>query len=312
MTTYLITGVAGFIGSNLAEHLIEQGETVIGVDNFLTGKKKNIESFTHKMNFVEGDIRSRELMDELCRNVDYILHHGAMASVPWSMKEPMLTHEHNATGTLNVLLAAKENNVKKVVMAVTSAAYGNSEVLPAHEELPTEALSPYGATKLIGEIYLQLFSTAYKLPTVGLRYFNVFGRRQDPTSAYAAAIPIFARKLIHGESPVVFGDGTQTRDFVYIKDVIQANLKACQAGNEANGKMFNIGTGMQITVNELINHMQSLLGTNEKVIHAAERAGDVKHSVASIEKAKRLLNYCPRYSVFDGLKEAIEWYRNNL
>ena len=312
MTTYLITGVAGFIGSNLAEYLIEQGETVIGVDNYLTGKKKNIESFTDRMTFVEGDIRNRELMDKLCRNVDYILHHGAMASVPWSMKEPMLTHEHNATGTLNVLLAARENNVKKVVMAVTSAAYGNSDVLPAHEELPTEALSPYGATKLIGEIYLQLFSTAYNLPTVGLRYFNVFGKRQDPTSAYAAAIPIFARKLIHGESPVVFGDGTQTRDFVYIKDVIQANLKACQAGNDANGKMFNIGTGMQITVNELINHMQSLLGTNEKVIHAAERAGDVKHSVASIENAKRLLNYSPRYSVFDGLKEAIEWYRNNL
>jgi nucleoside-diphosphate-sugar epimerase len=312
MTTYLITGVAGFIGSNLAEYLIEQGETVIGVDNFLTGKKKNIESFTNRMTFVEGDIRNRELMDKLCRNVDYILHHGAMASVPWSMKEPMLTHEHNATGTLNVLLAARENNVKKVVMAVTSAAYGNSEVLPAHEELPTEALSPYGATKLIGEIYLQLFSTAYTLPTVGLRYFNVFGRRQDPTSAYAAAIPIFARKLIHGESPVVFGDGTQTRDFVYIKDVIQANLKACQAGNDANGKMFNIGTGAQITVNELINHMQSLLGTNEKVIHADERAGDVKHSVASIEKAKQLLKYQPEYSVFAGLKEAIEWYRNNL
>jgi nucleoside-diphosphate-sugar epimerase len=312
MTTYLITGVAGFIGSNLAEHLIEQGETVIGVDNFLTGKKKNIESFTDRMTFVEGDLRNRALMDKLCHDVDYILHHGAMASVPWSMKEPMLTHEHNATGTLNVLLAARENNVKKVVMAVTSAAYGNSEVFPAHEDLPTEALSPYGATKLIGEIYLQLFSTAYNLPTMGLRYFNVFGRRQDPTSAYAAAIPIFARKLIHGESPVVFGDGTQTRDFVYIRDVIQANLKACQAGNEANGKMFNIGTGTQITVNELIDYMQSLLGTNEKVIHADERAGDVKHSVASIEKAKRLLNYSPRYSVFDGLKEAIEWYRNNL
>ena len=312
MTKYLITGAAGFIGSNLAEYLIAQGETVTGIDNFLSGKAENVTMLRNKMNFVEGDIRDAALMNDLCRNIDYVLHHAAMASVPWSMEAPMLAHEHNATGTLSVLLAARDNNVKKVVMAVTSAAYGETEVLPVHEELPTAALSPYGATKLIGEIYLKLFSTVYGLPTVGLRYFNVFGKRQDPGSAYAAAIPIFARKLIRNESPAVFGDGDQTRDFVYIKDVIQANLKACVAPESANGEVFNIGTGEQITVNELISHMQQLLGTTLDVVHGDERAGDIKHSVASIEKAKTILGYQPKYSVFDGLKEAIGWYKDHL
>lgn len=312
MTKYLITGVAGFIGSNLAEHLIAEGEEVVGIDNFLTGKKENIAPFQHHMNFVEGDIRDTTLLRDLCTDVDYILHHGAMASVPWSMKEPMLCHEHNTTGTLNVLLAARDAGVQKVVMAVTSAAYGNTEVLPAHEKLPTEALSPYGATKLMGEIYLQLFSTAYGLPTVGLRYFNVFGQRQDPKSAYAAAIPIFAKKLLAGTAPTVFGDGEQTRDFVYIKDIVQANLKACHAPAKASGQVFNIGTGTQITVNTLIDDMKELLDIHIDTIYADERAGDVKHSVASIEKAKQMLNYTPKYTVYEGLKEAIEWYRENL
>ena len=312
MTKYLVTGAAGFIGSNLAEHLIEQGEDVTGIDNFLAGKAANVSHIKNRMNFVEGDIRDATLMNELCSGIDYVLHHAAMASVPWSMKSPMLAHEHNATGTLNVLLAARDNGVKKVVMAVTSAAYGETAVLPVHENLPTAALSPYGATKLIGEIYLKLFSQIYGLPTVGLRYFNVFGKRQDPESAYAAAIPIFARKLIRNESPVVFGDGTQTRDFVYIKDIIQANLRACAAPDSVNGDVFNIGTGVQITVNELIAHMQQLLGTNLDVFHAEERAGDIKHSVASIDKAKSILGYQPQYSVYDGLAEAIGWYRDNL
>ncbi|MBN2531054.1 MAG: SDR family oxidoreductase [Deltaproteobacteria bacterium] len=312
MTAYLITGVAGFIGSNLAESLIQMGHDVIGIDNYLTGKEENIGSLQTQMRFVEGDIRDTALMNELCKGVDYVLHHAAMASVPWSMKEPMLAHDHNATGTLNVLLAARDNNVKKVVMAVTSAAYGNTNVLPAHEDLPPDPLSPYALTKLIGEQYLKLFSSAYGLPTVGLRYFNVFGQRQDPNSAYAAAIPIFARKLIHGESPVVFGDGEQTRDFVYIQDVVQANIKACQAGNDTDGDVFNIGTGKQITVNELIEYMQTLLGTHQEVQYVEERAGDVKHSVASIEKARRQLHYAPAYSVFDGLKNAIGWYTENL
>ncbi|MBN2341082.1 MAG: SDR family oxidoreductase [Deltaproteobacteria bacterium] len=312
MTNYLITGAAGFIGSNLAEHLIEQGETVVGVDNFLTGKRENIASLRERMRFVEGDIRDASLMNELCEGVDYVLHHAAMASVPWSMKEPMLCHEHNATGTLNVLLAARDAGVKKVVMAVTSAAYGNTETLPAHEALPTMALSPYGATKLIGEIYLQLFSTAYALPTVGLRYFNVFGKRQDPQSAYAAAIPIFAKKLIEGKAPTIFGDGEQTRDFVYIKDVVQANLKACTAPPSADGQVFNIGTGTQITVTDLIRYMSDLLDIHIAPDHVPERAGDVKHSVADITKAEQHLGYTPDYTVYEGLKEAIEWYRKNL
>ncbi|MBN2717987.1 MAG: SDR family oxidoreductase [Deltaproteobacteria bacterium] len=312
MSTYLITGAAGFIGSNIAEHLVLQGENVIGVDNFLTGKENNIAGFKNRMQFVEGDIRDAQLMQQLCRGVDYVIHHAALASVPWSMEDPTLAHEHNVTGTLNVLLAARDNAVKKVVMAVTSAAYGNTEELPAHEELPTQALSPYAATKLMGEQYLKLFASVYNLPTVGLRYFNVFGKRQDPQSAYAAAIPIFARRLIHGESPLVYGDGTQTRDFVYIRDVIQANLKACAAPEYANGHIFNIGTGIQLTVTDLITHMQQLLCTDLPIRYSDVREGDIKHSVASIDKAKHLLGYEPQFSVFDGLKEAIDWYRANL
>ena len=312
MTKYLITGAAGFIGSNLAEHLIQQGDEVVGVDNFLAGKRVNIAAFENSMQFVEGDIRDAVLLKALCEGVDYVLHHGAMASVPWSMEAPALAHDHNVTGTLNVLLAARDAGVKKIVMAVTSAVYGNTQTLPVHEELPTQLLSPYAATKLMGEMYIKLFSDIYQLPAVGLRYFNVFGKHQDPSSAYAAAIPIFARKLIRNESPTVFGDGTQTRDFVYIKDVIQANIKACTSPDSVNGEVFNVGTGIQITVNELVAHMQQLLGTDLPVIHGDERQGDVRHSVASIEKARRVLGYAPEYSVFEGLKEAIDWYRLNL
>lgn len=312
MTKYLVTGAAGFIGSNLCEQLIDRGHEVIGLDNYLAGKPENLAPFVNQMQFVEGDIRDSGVLSRVMPGVDFVLHHGALASVPWSVAEPALAHDHNVNGTLNVLIAARDAGVKKVVMAVTSAAYGNTEVLPAHEELPIDPLSPYAATKIMGEMYLALFSRVYGLPTVGLRYFNVFGKRQDPKSAYAAAIPIFVQKVLRGEAPVIFGDGEQTRDFVYIDDVVQANLQACEADDRANGQVFNIGTGRRVTVNDIARRIVGLLGAQVELQYAPVREGDVLHSVADISKAASFFGYSPQFDVKSGLEKAIGWYRENL
>ena len=312
MTGYLVTGAAGFIGSNLAEGILAAGHRVVGVDNFLTGKLENIEFFQDRMEFHEGDIRDLPLMRQLCEGVDFVLHHAALASVPWSVDDPVLAHDHNVTGTLNVLVAARDAGVKRVVAAVTSAAYGDTEVMPCRENQPVESLSPYAATKLMDEMYAALFSKIYGLPTVGLRYFNVFGKRQDPDSAYAAAIPVFVQKALQGESPVIFGDGEQTRDFVYIEDVIEANLRACEAGPEADGQVFNIGTGKSVTINALCNRILELLGVDIVPKHGPMRKGDVLHSLADIEKARQILGFSPVFDVMTGLEESIGWYRENL
>lgn len=313
MTAFLITGAAGFIGSNLAEGLVERGHRVVGVDNFLTGKRANLEwPGSGSMTFVEADIRDRDRMVSLMDGIDFVLHHAALASVPWSVEDPVLANDHNVNGTLSVLLGARDAGVEKVVMACTSAVYGNTDRLPAREDQPVECLSPYASTKLMGEQYLALFRRVWGVATVGLRYFNVYGARQDPTSAYAAAIPIFASRILAGERSTIFGDGEQTRDFIHVDDVVEANLKACEAGDEASGQFFNIGGGRRVTVNELFSRIARLLGGEAAVDHGPERPGDARHSVADISKAARVLGFEPSLDLEAGLARTVDWYRENL
>ena len=312
MSKFAVTGAAGFIGANLCEGLLAAGHEVVGIDNFLTGKRQNLAGLRGAFSFAECDIRDSAALTDCLKGCDYVLHHAAMASVPWSIEAPELAHAHNVTGTFNVLSAARQCGVKKVVMAVTSAVYGNTSALPISEDTPLNPLSPYAATKLMGEQYLQMFHRVYGLPCIGLRYFNVFGRRQDPASAYAAAIPIFVAKLLRGEAPIIFGDGEQTRDFVYIDDVIAANLLACEAGEDCDGEVFNIGTGKAITINAVCDHIAELLHSDVRPAHQDERQGDVRHSLADISKAQRMLGFAPTDDVLSGLDKAISWYADNL
>jgi len=308
LSRFVITGAAGFIGSNLARAILERGHAVVGVDNFLTGKRENLAGIAGEFELVEGDVRDLELMRRAFRGADYVLHHAALASVPWSMAEPALAHDHNATGTMNALIAARDAGVKRFVLASTSAVYGDGAQVPCREDQPLEPESPYAATKLIGELYAALFFRAYGLSTAMLRYFNVFGPRQDPKSAYAAAIPIFVRKALAGEAPVIFGDGEQTRDFVYVDDVVAADLLACAAGPEVSGEAFNIGGGARVTINDLCREIVGLVGSKVAPVHAPQRPGDVLHSQADIGKARRLLGFEPAFDVASGLRKAIGWY----
>ena len=305
---YVITGAAGFIGSNLTRAILERGHAVVGIDNFLTGKRENLAGIAGEFELVEGDVRDAELLRRAFRGATYVLHHAALASVPWSVAEPALAHDHNATGTLNALVAARDAGVERFVLASTSAVYGDGAQVPCGEDQPLRPESPYAATKLIGESYAALFHRTYGLPTIALRYFNVFGPRQDPQSAYAAAIPIFARKALAGEPPVIFGDGEQTRDFVHVDDVIAANLLACAASGPACGEAFNIGGGARVTVNALCREIIALVGADVAPVHAPPRAGDVRHSLADIGKARRVLGFEPAFDVATGLRQAIGWY----
>ena len=308
MSRFVITGAAGFIGSNLARAILERGHAVVGVDSFLTGKRENLAGIAGEFELVEGDVRDLEGMRRAFRGADYVLHHAALASVPWSMAEPGLAHEHNATGTLNALIAARDAGVQRFVLASTSALYGDGAQVPCREDQPLRPESPYAATKLIGELYAALFHRAFGLSTAMLRYFNVFGPRQDPRSAYAAAIPIFVRKALAGEAPVIFGDGEQTRDFVYVDDVVAANLAACAAGPDVGGEAFNIGGGARVTINDLCREIVGSVGSKVAAVHAPPRPGDVLHSQADIGKARRLLGFEPAFDVAKGLRKAIGWY----
>ncbi|GAB4270798.1 MAG: SDR family oxidoreductase [Deferrisomatales bacterium] len=311
MARFLVTGAAGFIGSNLVEALLERGETVRGVDNFLTGKRENLDGLD-AMEFVEGDVRDPETCRRACEGVDYVLHQAAMGSVPRSIDDPALSNDCNVTGTLNVLVAARDAGVKRVVFAASSSAYGDTPTLPKVETMTPTPLSPYALTKLVGEEYCRLFTELYGLETVSLRYFNVFGKRQDPFSTYAAVIPKFVSALLAGERAEIYGDGEQTRDFTYIDDVVQANLRACEAPREACGQVYNVAFGERISLNELYRTIAALLGSDAKPVYGPPRAGDVKHSLADISKARRALGYEPRYTVQQGLAHAIEWYRTHL
>lgn len=311
---FLVTGGAGFIGSNLVEKILDMGYRVTVLDNFSTGEENNIKEFEDDCNFslIEGDICNLADCREACKNIDYVLHQAALGSVPRSIEDPIATNEANICGTLNMMVAARDNNVKRFVYASSSSVYGDSSDLPKKENKIGKPLSPYAITKAAGELYGKNFFDLYELPAIGLRYFNVFGKKQNPDSIYAAVIPKFIKKLMNGEAPTIYGDGNQSRDFTYVENVVEANLLACSAGPEALGEVFNIGNEDRITLNDLYVRLCKLLDIDKAPIYGPERSGDIKHSNADVSKAKNILNYRPLYSFNEGLELCINWYMNNL
>ena len=317
----LVTGGAGFIGSNLCEALLEKGNKVVCLDNFATGKRENLEQLLKDTNFtlIEGDIRKLEDCLKATKDVDYVLHQAALGSVPRSIKDPITSNEVNVSGILNMLVAARDNGVKRFVFAASSSTYGDSESMPKVEDIIGKPLSPYAITKYVNELYADIFSKTYGLETIGLRYFNVFGRKQDPNGAYAAVIPKFVSQLMNGESPVINGDGNYSRDFTYIDNVIQANVLSLVTTNEkAINTVYNVAYGDRNTLNDLMGYLKEYLSefdakiSNVEVIYGPNRAGDIPHSHASVAKAKNYLKYNPQFSLQEGLKEAIGWYWKNL
>ncbi len=309
MATYLVTGGAGFIGSHLVDALLARGETVRVVDNFATGSRAYIQSVCERIAFYEVDITDLEALREPMQGVDYVLHQAAIPSVPRSVDDPLQTHAACATGTLNVLIAARDARVKRVIYAASSSAYGDIEGTYKSEDMPPRPLSPYAVAKLVGEQYCQVFYTVYGLETVALRYFNVFGPRQDPNSPYSAVIPLFIKAMLAGESPTIFGDGRQSRDFTYIENVVQGNLLACKADGRVAGKVINLACGGSINLLDLIAAINALLGTHIEPIFAPPRAGDVKHSCADIRLAQELLGFEPTVSFQEGLRRTLAWLK---
>jgi nucleoside-diphosphate-sugar epimerase len=302
MAKYLVTGGAGFIGSHIVEELLNRGEFVRILDNFSTGRRQNISPFVDNPNFelIEGDLRSYHIVREAVKGIDYVLHEGALPSVPRSVKDPITTNDINVNGTLNILDASINAGVKRVMFASSSSIYGNGEELPKKEDMKPAPESPYAISKYAGERYCQIFTKLYGLETVCLRYFNVFGPRQDPNSQYSAVIPKFIQLIKEGQSPIIYGDGEASRDFTYIANVVNANLLACTA-KDAVGEVFNIACGGSVTINQLVQKITDLCGNNIKPIYKDPRPGDVKHSYASIEKAKALLGYNAMISFDEGL-----------
>ena len=312
----LITGGAGFIGSNLCGYFLEHNE-VVCLDNFSTGHRHNIEQFLSNPNFtlIEGDIRNLETCEKAVLGIDFVLHQAALGSVPRSINDPITTNEVNVSGFLNMLIASRNANVKRFIYAASSSTYGDSEALPKVEDVIGKPLSPYAVTKYVNELYADVFSKTYGMETIGLRYFNVFGRNQDPNGAYAAVIPKFVAQFLNHESPVINGDGNFSRDFTYIDNVIQMNELAMLTENKsAINTVYNTAFGERTTLNELVNSLREFLSTydneiaNVPIIYGENRVGDIPHSLASIEKAKELLNYQPKFSMREGLKEAVNWY----
>lgn len=313
-TTFLVTGGAGFIGSNLCEALLKMGCKVRCLDDLSQGKESNISAFLSDPNFIfiKGDIRDLDTCMSACRGVDYVLHQAAWGSVPRSIEMPLLYEEINIRGTVNMMEAARQSGVKKFVYASSSSVYGDHPVLPKQEGQEGKLLSPYALTKRVDEEYGRLYKELYGLDTYGLRYFNVFGRRQDPDGAYAAVIPKFIKQLMNGECPTINGDGKQSRDFTYIENVIEANLKACQAPPEAAGQAFNIAYGGREYLIDIYHVLCQALGKDIEPVFGPDRAGDIKHSNADISKAQEMLGYDPDWSFERGIKEAIGWYREEL
>ena len=304
MKKVVVTGGAGFIGSHLAEELAGRGYYVIILDDLSTGRMKNIENLLKKENaeFIQGSIIDLPLLGKLFQNVEYVFHQAALSSVPRSMEDPLTTNEVNIKGTLNVLMAARENRVRKVVYAASSSVYGDALALPQKEDMPPNPLSPYALTKLVGEYYCNIFHQLYSLPTVCLRYFNVYGSRQDPQSQYAAAVPAFAERISRNLPPIIFGDGEQSRDFTFIQDVVRANILA--AVNDAEG-VYNIGSGKSVTINQLAKAILNLMQKDLRPIHEEPRPGDPRHTLADISKA-RSFDYEPKWTLEDGLRETIK------
>jgi nucleoside-diphosphate-sugar epimerase len=306
-TVYLVTGGAGFIGSHIAEELVKRGEQVRVIDNLSTGKRENLQHLMSEIEFIEGDLRDQEATARAVKGVDFVLHQAAIPSVPRSIQDPKGSTENNLNGTLYLLLAARDASVKRVVYASSSSVYGDSPSLPKSEDFSPAPLSPYAASKLAGEYYCQVFSQVYGLETVSLRYFNVFGPRQDPLSLYAAVIPTFIASALSKKPLVVYGDGEQTRDFSFVANVVQANLLACEAEGIA-GETLNVGGGTQTSLNQLVTELQAIVNTDLTVEYADPRPGDVKHSCASIEKAKRLMRYESVVPFDEGLRRTVEWF----
>lgn len=313
-STFLVTGSAGFIGSNLVEAILKLGYKVRGLDNFSTGKRENVEEFIDNPNyeFIEGDIRDIDTCMAACEGIDFVLHQAAWGSVPRSIEMPLLYEEINIKGTLNMMEAARQQGVKKFVYASSSSVYGDEPTLPKKEGREGNLLSPYALTKRVNEEYGRLYKVLYGLDTYGLRYFNVFGRRQNPDGAYAAVIPKFIKQLLNDERPTINGDGKQSRDFTYIDNVIEANLKACLAPSEAAGQAFNIAYGGREFLIDIYYGLCKALGKDIEPIFGPERKGDIKHSNADISKAKKFSDYNPEWSFERGIIEAIEWYKENL
>ncbi|MGE6397504.1 SDR family oxidoreductase [Chryseobacterium scophthalmum] len=321
MNKILITGGAGFIGSNLTEYFLNKGYKVTCLDNFATGHRHNIESFHSNENYklIEGDIRDLETCQKAVAGADYVLHQAALGSVPRSINDPITSNEVNVSGFLNMLVAARDANVKRFVYAASSSTYGDSESLPKVEEVIGKPLSPYAITKYVNELYADIFSKTYGLSCIGLRYFNVFGRRQDPNGAYAAVIPLFVKQFMNHESPKINGTGDYSRDFTYIDNVIQMNERAMLADDsKAINTVYNTAVGDRTTLNDLVRFLKEYLSefdreiSNVDVIYGPNRIGDIPHSLASIEKAKTLLGYEPTHTIDKGLKEAVQWYWENL
>jgi UDP-N-acetylglucosamine 4-epimerase len=317
----LITGGAGFIGSNLCEHFLELGHKVVCLDNFSTGHRYNLEDFIGHQNFklIEGDIRNISDCILAVEGVDYVLHQAALGSVPRSINDPITTNDVNVSGFLNMLVASRDAKVKRFIYAASSSTYGDSQGLPKVEDVIGKPLSPYAITKYVNELYAEIFSRTYGLETIGLRYFNVFGRKQDPKGAYAAVIPKFVMQLMNYESPIINGDGNYSRDFTYIDNVIQMNELAITSQNpQAINTVYNTAFGDRNTLNDLVGYLKKYLAkfdskiADVEIVYGANRVGDIPHSLASIEKAKSILGYNPKYSLQEGLKEAVSWYWNNL
>jgi UDP-glucose 4-epimerase len=313
MARYLITGIAGFIGSALARAVLAQGDEVRGVDNFSTGRPENLDEIRDRIEFREADILDPDAMDDACRGVDYIFHEAAIASVPKSLLDPVGNNRANVDGTLNVLIAARDAKVKRIVYAASSAAYGDNPIQPKREDMSPDPISPYAVSKLAAEQYMISFYRCYQLETVCLRYFNIFGPRQDPTSPYSGVLAKFISQMLEGERPIILGDGETSRDFTHVDDAVQANLLASKAPAEAVvGRVFNVATGRPSSLNETFRILKKLTGYDGDAAYGPERAGDVKHSRADISKAEKHLGYKPRVNFEQGLKNTVEWYRTQM
>src|SRR6202522_1170862 len=310
MALYLITGIGGFIGSSLARALLAKNEQVRGVDNFATGRRENLADVLKEIDFREADILDLNAMHKACAAIDYVLHEAAIPSVPKSVLDPIANNRANVDGTVNLLVAARDAKVKRVIYAASSSVYGDTPTLPKHERMTPDPISPYAVAKLASERYMISFYRCYGLETVSLRYFNIFGPRQDPSSPYSGVLAKFITQMLNGEQPTIFGDGEQSRDFTYIDNAVAATLLACEApAAQAAGKVFNVATGRRVTLNETFQLLQSLTAYSGPPAYASERGGDIKHSLADISRAEAALGYKPKVDFEEGLRRTVEWYR---
>ena len=310
MANYLVTGIAGFIGSSLAHELVKRGHSVRGIDNLITGNLENLADIRDRIDFRHADLLDLDAMHGACRDIDYVLHQAAIPSVPRSVKDPIESNRANVDGTVNILVAARDAKVKRMTYASSSSLYGESPSLPKHEGMLPDPISPYAVSKLTGEYYMRSFYRVYGLETVSIRYFNVFGPRQDPSSMYSGVLAIFITKMLKGEQPTIHGDGEQSRDFTFIDNVISGNLLACEApADQVAGKYFNVATGTRVTLNYTYSVLQKLIGYSKSPLYGPDRAGDIKHSLADVALAQKHLGYRALVNFEDGLSRTVDWYR---